>query len=362
MKMFKIIPALLIGLMLFSSCVKESLTALDEVVPNEVTKIQSIDQLKVGNQDGVLKFNNSEEFYSALNILDTVSLEARKTWETEMGFRSIRTVYEEVMDKFYNDEAIDRSQYKNLISFEGDIPMLLDYTMYTASALNEEGLLIMRDAIGTLRKDGCYWAESGEASEVKSLLETKKSDAEKGLFAFEVPASLAKACTGGLINVSYDETHVISNGNSRGSSELQGWLTFNYHVMTLNSSFKEVKVFLRMRGVSRRKGRRRWSNHRANHTFSWNFRVIHEEYEQTGPSIFDRRLIGTSPRTYQGSETHNNNQEAVKEFVFEEGIFANQFVNLNIYILDRITSGTSSTGTFQTTNYLTPAKVIYGCN
>lgn len=361
MKTVKLITVLLVGLFIISSCSKETLTGVEELAPaNQLT----LADIKVTAQDGVLNFETSDDFLLALDILDTISMETRIAWEQNLGFSSIRAEYDKALEAFDYDENFNASDFKEFVGFDNDLPFLFDYTKYFSSGLNKDGYVIVNNALGSVRRDGCFWANNKNETDLATLIKKKKHDPDNGFLAFIAPEmTIDKACTNGMENSSYSEFHRVDNGNSRGSTRLSGDLDFEYYVSSYTNpqQFVAVKVFFRMQGISERRGRRRWSRNRQNHTFNWSFVVNHVVYANL-PTSSNPTILSFTPTTYSGSETHNNNEVAVKEIIIEQRNTNGLWAQNNRFVLDRVNTGSSSGGTKQTVQDLNPQFVSYGCN
>ena len=350
--------ALWIGLLLIVGCSKESLTDLDGNAPQPVQSYKTLSDIKCQLKGDVLSFETTQDFNQAITLLDTASIATRMAWEAELGFRSMRLVFEQALDQYLNDSAFNQSPYKHLITFDTEGPMLLDYSDYVASVLNENGKVMVAGSLGSLRLEGCYWVSNENATSLDKLILKKKHDPENGLYAFDAPAFVEeKSCSNGFPNSHWSSTKVVSNGNGKGAARLQGWANFNY-VVTPGSGpdmFDALLTF-RLRGVSYRKGRRRWKKERTNHTFNWDFRV-----DRLGLNLETGVWVSIDPRDFSGTDTHNNNQEAIRTVQVGNFPMNGNAVILTRMVLETVRTGTLNGGTSQTTNQLSPSFVSYGC-
>ena len=245
-----------------------------------------------------------------IDILDTTSFEARKAWEEELSFHSIRLDYEEMLNLFWDEEPYVLSRYKHLADFSGDYPVLIDYLPSFASVLNKDGLVTINGLLGSVRQDGCYWSTNQDKEVLEKLIKKKKHDPENGLFVFKAPKNLlAKSCSDGIVYSSFTEYKSVSNGNSRGSTKINGFISYSYFAIPSGATHSEFKIEFIMGGTSQRRGRRKWKDHRQNHTFHWDFVVDHEVYVP-GPGPFEQTLVSSTPMFFSGQETHNNNLRA----------------------------------------------------
>lgn len=362
--MIRIILLLFVGGLLFG-CSKDADNGV--AIEDESTQSAEID-IKVTVKDGILSFENAEDLFEVLSILDTLSPEHRKNWEDNVGFKSIRSLYDEVTDRFYNGEDWISANEEGLITLVGNDPVITDYTIAMAPILNREGVVMVGGALGTHRRDGSYWVENASYLDLQALVKSKKIDQGKGRFAFVNPMAdesfmREKSCSGGFPNVLYDQTFTLSNGENNGSSRLRGTLSFNYTVSlpigSGSAASNYIKVFFKLSGISERKTRNEWRLKRHDHSFSWNFVVRHIESIPTpqGPEV-----VSDTETSYSGSEVHYDNQVASKEVVILEGYNLVGWMPNNSFILERVNPGNIGSGTSQTTNYLAPNAIIYDCD
>lgn len=105
-KTFSLVIALfvLISATFITNCSKQEDSLQDEFTEQE--KITTLN-IPVTVKEGALLFKDHHDFSRTLRILDTVDLASRKAWEKSLGFTSIRSIYESVLDKHYNGESIN---------------------------------------------------------------------------------------------------------------------------------------------------------------------------------------------------------------------------------------------------------------
>ena len=293
MNVLKTLFFLSLGLIIFQTCSKDEISTTSSNHQPEEERLTIQEELlrtvKASSEDGVLYFDNSPDFHRALDVLDTISLDARKTWESELGFTSLRSVYEEVLEAFLNDEEIDQSLYRGLISFDRDYPYLINHTSYVASVLNEYGVVSIHGMLGSLSYEGCFWVKGGSVQDVKTLISTKEHDPENGVLSYNVSRlrnNNGRTCTEG-IPTRYEQIQEVSDGDNRGSSRLRANAIYSYTVTpgSGDGSLEYIRVLFRMRGVSERKGRRKWSSDRTDHIFSWKFTINHQIVETTPTDV-----------------------------------------------------------------------------
>lgn len=309
-------------------------------------------------KDGALVFKDYLDFRKTLRVLDTIDLISRKAWEESIGFTSIRTIYEEVLDKYFNGEPINHSDYQKFIDFSGNQPILKDNDDFTASILNHKNIVYLAENIGTVRLDGWYWIRNGTKEQLDKLLISKRSDLENGILVYlydglqnENDIGL-RYCTLQGISPEYTwiENGVLSNGSGAGSSKLFGNFTFKTTASLGPNNTSYYEVFVRMTGHSQRYRSNKWRDWRADHTFSWDFQVR----QGSNPGVFTN---------YSGQETHYNNINAAKYIDIFSQVVGNEWLVSNVIILTEVySSPQNGNGTFQTTNYLTPQKIEYDCN
>jgi hypothetical protein len=364
MRNVNMLLAICTGLLFLYGCSESYLSQEDELLPSQVQIPASLSAIPVANEGGILKFNSSKEYHTALKILDTTSLEIRRAWEASLGFRSVRFEFEELLDRFYNEESYSRSDYEGMVDFNYDFPKLINYSPFYASALNNEGLVIIGKMLGSVRNDGCFWSASQDKTALNAMIESRIADEDKGLFAFFPPKSmLEKSCTSGVSLSGITEYGEVTNGNGRGSTKLNGFFSYRYWAYTVSktSTTVEIDISFDLGGNAQRKGRRKWKDHRQNHTFNWDFQVNHDVFVP-GPGPFDRTRVSSTPMNFKGSETHFNVQRAVKYITVLAGTFPLGYNGRNDYPLFIVREGTSTGGTKHTTQDLTPVFLSHGCD
>lgn len=342
------------------SCTKDtSVIISDDVLSEE--PIYPID-IKPGIEQGVLIFPNNQEFFHAMSFLDTVTLESRIAWEEALGFRSLRSIYEELVIKHMNNEPIDKEKYIGIIDFEREIPRLLHHSKHAASVMNEKGYVYVGNEIGSIRREGCYWSSDRNKESLDYLILSQKTNEEKGLFFFENRISefetvQFRECAdpdgnGGPFSIS----DFAQDGSGNGSSRIASDLEYEYTVGTKTPpGTRYLKVFFKLSGTAYRRTSNKWRGNRTDHLFSWNFTVDH---------IFNGDLLQTYHET--GTETHYNNITAAKEIILDEGLRSTTELAQTRYPLIEVVPEDPNqiliVGTKHSTSALTPIGVIYGCN
>jgi len=253
----------------------------EEVIPIEIDVIV---------KNGALVFKSFESFVAAANLLDTVNLSSRIAWEKSIGFKSLRRVREEAINKMMTGD----SQFHPLIDYSTTIPVLKDYTTNVSSVLNEEGILYINEAIGSFKRDGSYWAMDGNKSKLFQAIETQKSNKEEQIYA--------------IVNHRFVESRTCSFGSTvisppsavNGNKRADGIFEYNdLRMVNPLNGLAQVNISVRMEGRSYKRncGSCSWKNDRSDHTFSWDIEITGET--SSDPHIFDN-----------GSDVHIDNQFA----------------------------------------------------
>ena len=269
-----------------------------------------------------------------------------------------RTIKQTFLENSYEGANITVPHKEHAYANADEVRGLAQKIHAVNTYINENGKVMVAGSLGSLRLEGCYWVSNENATSLDKLILKKKHDPENGLYAFDAPAFVEeKSCSNGFPNSHWSSTKVVSNGNGKGAARLQGWANFNY-VVTPGSGpdmFDALLTF-RLRGVSYRKGRRRWKKERTNHTFNWDFRV-----DRLGLNLETGVWVSIDPRDFSGTDTHNNNQEAIRTVQVGNFPMNGNAVILTRMVLETVRTGTLNGGTSQTTNQLSPSFVSYGC-
>ena len=220
--------------------------------------------------------------------------------------------------------------------------------------------------------DATYWVYGGNLEDLNEVIRTKASDPDKGIAYFEHTVNEEigfRSCSSGLPDVTFEETQTISNGNQNGSSKLVSRLLFNYYTLPIQDDIGifYVKVFLSLWGTSQRKSNNQWRNYRADHHFSWDFKVKKQQFITTSQGTIPGRFTITS---HAGSDIHLNNRVAARDVVvfgteLDGYYYTQEFIDEYRFFLEEVTDGSDAEpgqGTFHSTNYLLPQVAAYSCN
>lgn len=95
---------------LFVSCEKE-LTPKDELIENPTASL--LDNVTVQVRNGILQFDSPEEFHRVRRMLAEAKTKDRLNWEKAMGFYSLQSEYEDILQELEN--AKTREEYEEII-------------------------------------------------------------------------------------------------------------------------------------------------------------------------------------------------------------------------------------------------------
>ena len=137
------------------NCNKEETIEVNNVgAPSEEAYEIADVNIDVSVIDGTLHFKDKDAFFEGLRALDLLDIESRKAWEAKVGFQSIRSVYDEVMEMYENGAHIETEKYEAVISFEGEVPRIRHFDPFTANIINMDGVFYYANSIGSIRR-GC---------------------------------------------------------------------------------------------------------------------------------------------------------------------------------------------------------------
>ena len=130
MKKSKIVFIILLGLfVVLQGCKKKEITD-NNVVPEAKLTVADLPELEL--KDGMLYFDNAEDFFTTVTILPNLTEEELDAWENKLGFISVRT-----MQKKFNNE-FENFDKENIT--EEDIKTLVDeYKDYFKIIVGEDG-------------------------------------------------------------------------------------------------------------------------------------------------------------------------------------------------------------------------------
>lgn len=351
-----LIAIIAISLAFFTGCKeKEFLDSNEDLIIDEVNEDEVITpiHIDVTLKNGALNFEDHEALREALLILDDINLASRKAWEESIGFKSIRTLYEEALKQFLNEEPIEYEKYENFIDFSGDFPRLKNNSKHTSSVLSLDNIYYVWGGIGTFRLDGSYWVAGGSKEKLDEVLVSKQADFDNGVlvYTFGNDNTLENRSCTTFQEEEFFESGVINNGTNRGSSRL----TASFHYVPLASSASPdgsvvwYRVYVYMNGHSYRRNQSGtgWKSYRADHTFSWDFEVSQ----------------GSTITSFSGGDFHANNYDVQRRIDIFDDYKSSSWVASNFFQLHEVyTTPHNGNGTFHTTNFLSPDVVDFGCD
>lgn len=352
-------------LLLVPSCAEDSsllsgkeelLLAEDEEIEidalNEITPID----LNVKVRNGALAFESATELRYATDVLSNVNLASRLAWEESIGFQSLRSVYEKVLNDFFDESAFDLDlatrQYDSIIDFSHPAVPLKNHDLLLSSILSFDKIVYVGEAVGTFNRDGSFWVMDGDVDILNEILQNPEAETnwDIGIVVFRNALGNkgtveVKSCTISADD-DYSDPQTINNGTNKGSTQLSADFIFATSIIPINPTFfnYDARAYMSGRSFRRKTCGCGWKTYPDDHMFYWNIEI--------GQGFSG--LI----TTYNGQETHFNNELAIKTIFSDSGIresgpaFNEQFFYLNEIMFD----------TRHTTDNLDLNGISYSCS
>lgn len=176
--MFAVLTMAIFGLVLHS-CTKESevLEITTEQVLSETQEIQKlytvadIPQLEV--IDGMLYFDNEEEYFKTLEVLPNLTEKELEIWEESIGFKSLRRFQEEIMaeideaEPVYEDYINVLKKYSDYLYISDDNAIRFYITDFCYSSISNIDNIYLIDNIFNLISENLIFS-SKNIEEVKN--------------------------------------------------------------------------------------------------------------------------------------------------------------------------------------------------
>lgn len=244
-KLIQIASLFLVLALVFTSCAKEKPIVVETPETAELTsKAASNLEYDIETEDGLVKFENLEEFTDALTFLSDSEKrfftdEAFLKWEEKEGFRSLRSLYSEIWSEIEKIESENdfielQQRYSNFL-FDEVGPILPVNGLVLASVLNEKGNVIIDDALHHFTNEYQIIIFDKSSEKLELAKSTLVTDEAKGIYVlnlFDNTAAERGAC--GTIR-----SNSIQQGsdNSNGSRRLTGvWRISRFASATRNAN------------------------------------------------------------------------------------------------------------------------------
>lgn len=275
---FAFITAL--ALLLFQSCNKKDDFSTAEQVEEKEAVSQAISSIEydINTEGELVNFSSLETFLDALEFLSDnperfFTDEALIQWEEEEGFTSLRNLYAEIFNeiehvKSESDYMELKQRYPN-VSFNDDGPVLPVNGFILASVLNEEGNVIIDNALHHFTNEHQMIILDKSREKLELAKSTLTTDEEKGIYVLNLGSVTARergAC--GIIR--QDEQK--SDGNSWGSKRVNITLELSrFASPTRNSNGQVVnwKHTVDYNGTMSSKRRTAWWKKNFDDNLSW---------------------------------------------------------------------------------------------
>lgn len=317
---------------------KENAEVPDNDIVDEITPIK----LNVTLRNGALVFQSPEDLRYAKDVLSNVNLASRLAWEESIGFKSLRGVYEKILQDFFDESSFNLESavhhYGTIIDFNTPMPTLKNHDLLLSSILNLDHIIYVGEAVGTLNKDGSFWVMDGNIDKLNEILQNPEAetDPETGVVIVRTGQNntiriTPRSCTISPSDI-YCYTETINSGTARGSTQLIAQFCFYPIVIPINTTLIDytVDVYMNGRSFRRKTCRCGWKPYPDNHRFYWNIEI---------GKGFSGTII-----TYSGQDVHFNNQLAVKIIFNHNGIYSTgASFNENFYYLEKIKFDTRHT-------------------
>lgn len=267
MKLTTYLTTLLFVLFIFQSCSKEE-------IHDSKKSIATIDALEIDVKvvEGILHFDNSDDFFQALDFINKVNPLDVFEWEKEIGFHSYYRSYIELLEKAEN--ASDE-EYEDLENFYGDdFLFTFEYGIQPKvdadsrglmSLINKEKIVFVDNNIYSFDEVGQFVVRGNDLQKLEFIKRTKVTDDNLGVFYFGSNAT----------NNRYSNCGFVQEGNYiNESSTRKAWIKAKIHEIKMlqGSSLWTVVSHIQVNGTAykRRNAKRNWRNYRTLNDLSVN--------------------------------------------------------------------------------------------
>ncbi|MEZ4773631.1 MAG: hypothetical protein R3D00_10655 [Bacteroidia bacterium] len=217
--------------------------------------------IAISVHSGILAFENWQDFYKLADSLGNLSKEKRRSWESQHGFISRASIFENILeaeeqreleyyrtylDQGYNDDQIValgipkpkhselylEARSKNEIIIYEDSDTASTYTINSpiahATCLSAEGFVIVGDTLSLLLRGSIrHWID-GEIENRHYLFRVTNSNFSSGILVANTPENGNQRSAASWGSASYFYRWVYeagSNPKRRAAYQLRGWAT-----------------------------------------------------------------------------------------------------------------------------------------
>lgn len=181
MKKFKFYAMMALVLTVFSACQNDEL-AVEQ--PQAVAAVENIPDVYLEN--GYLAFKSLEVVDSVMNVLATMTREAKDAWEAQLGFQSARADFEKLFDEYEQLATIEellafKQKYQARLTFNDADPEdnSIDYPFIPTPLtplLNSEGIIKIGKSLFQYTKSGRNAVYDGDLNKLKNIAQFRGDD------------------------------------------------------------------------------------------------------------------------------------------------------------------------------------------
>lgn len=176
-----------VALITFASCSKENNFLNEQITPVQPdlsfleTNTTLVDDISVYN--GILQFNSLNDFRSSLPVLNKMNGTDHLQWEQTLGFISMQTIFNNIIQAEYDNEGSLRSDIYNAKIQSGfivtdDATGLYKLNIFNpayASVLDENGLVMIGSVLYQFTATTLKMWEGADINEVETLLKAAEN-------------------------------------------------------------------------------------------------------------------------------------------------------------------------------------------
>jgi hypothetical protein len=185
--MRKIHSLLLAMVIVMTSCSE------NQVEPSE--SITSSKTPKVSSNNGVLHFSTPDAVFETYELFNTMTEDERKAWEKNLGFESLNSVIDKVMDKL--NSAQTKAEYENILERNKHLVELRNNSVerkipfgYYALIANRNGVYFVQGAAYKISEKSLTVVADGNLNKLEKAASLKTTDKEKGIITIPLESKV----------------------------------------------------------------------------------------------------------------------------------------------------------------------------
>ena len=214
--------------------------------------------------NGMLVFQSKEDFVQFRNAIDTPNVSSILNWESEIGFNSLYSLWNEGVSFEDSSDTEDFSVvHSDVFEYESESNMLRfkDYRFSDSRFLNHNGNVIIGNYIVSFRKNESFWLLNGDETEMAGVVDNyyntgSEPDPDDGV-VIHGPSTNDR---GGRCADEYFETRAFRMTRFKGiNRRVYAWLEFRPEVTYWGLDYNGIPQFLyqvkvSLHTISRKKG------------------------------------------------------------------------------------------------------------